>query len=130
MSSFLISICIPAYKRTDFLQRLLDSISIQTFPDFEVIVSDDSPDEAVGRLCAQYSSRFTLHYFRNERSLGTPENWNAAVKQAGGTWIKIMHDDDWFADTSIVFPPMQDAACRASGISGFIFSAYCDIFSR
>ena len=40
----LISICIPAYKHPDFLKRLLDSISIQSFRDFEVIISDDSPD--------------------------------------------------------------------------------------
>ena len=43
----LISICIPAYKRIDYLQKLLDSISIQTFKDYEVIVTDDSPDESV-----------------------------------------------------------------------------------
>jgi glycosyltransferase involved in cell wall biosynthesis len=43
----LISICIPAYKRTEFLQRLLDSIDIQTFKNFEVIVTDDSPGNDV-----------------------------------------------------------------------------------
>ena len=37
----LISICIPAYKHPDFLKRLLDSISIQSFKNFEVIISDD-----------------------------------------------------------------------------------------
>ncbi|MGZ5190970.1 MAG: glycosyltransferase family 2 protein, partial [Flavisolibacter sp.] len=34
-----VSICIPAYKRPDFLIRLLDSIRVQTFKDFEVIVT-------------------------------------------------------------------------------------------
>jgi glycosyltransferase involved in cell wall biosynthesis len=93
----LISICIPAFKRTDFLQRLLDSIAMQTFRDFEVIVTDDSPDLAVKTLCEQYKERLPLSYFRNERPLGTPENWNEAVRRANGEWIKIMHDDDWLA---------------------------------
>lgn len=37
------SICIPAYKRSDFLARLLDSILVQTYCLCEVIVTDDSP---------------------------------------------------------------------------------------
>jgi glycosyltransferase involved in cell wall biosynthesis len=39
-----ISICIPTYKQVDKLEVLLRSIDSQTFRDFEVIVSDDSPD--------------------------------------------------------------------------------------
>ena len=32
----IISICIPAFKRIEYLRRLLDSIAIQTFTDYEV----------------------------------------------------------------------------------------------
>ena len=42
-----ISICIPAYKNTTYVGRLLDSISEQTFTDYEVVVTDDSPDDSV-----------------------------------------------------------------------------------
>jgi len=122
----LISICIPAYKNTDFLRRLLDSIATQHFRDFEVIVSDDSPDQAVGHLCAQFSSLFTLHYFRNERALGTPENWNAAARKATGKWIKIMHDDDWFAGEHSLSAYAQ--AIDADPDTAFILSANRDIF--
>jgi glycosyltransferase involved in cell wall biosynthesis len=122
----LISICIPAYKNIGFLQRLLDSVAIQRFRDFEVIVTDDSPDDAVRQLCQEYTSHFDLHYFRNSRQLGTPENWNEAVRQARGEWIKIMHDDDWFAneDSLAGFA----AAIRTHSGAYFFFSAYRDIF--
>ena len=43
----LISICIPAYKNTSFLKRLLESLLQQTYTHFEVILSDDSPDDTV-----------------------------------------------------------------------------------
>jgi glycosyltransferase involved in cell wall biosynthesis len=122
----LISICIPAYKNIEFLQRLLDSISMQLFRDFEVIVADDSPDGSVGRLCEEYAGRFTLHYFRNEQPLGTPENWNEAVRKASGQWIKIMHDDDWFPDAG----SLGEFARAIAGNPGssFIFTAYRDVF--
>jgi glycosyltransferase involved in cell wall biosynthesis len=122
----LLSICIPAYKRVDLLRKLLDSIDIQTFRDFEVIVTDDSPDDTVTRLCAAYQEKFPLHYYRNERALGTPENWNEAVRHATGEWIKIMHDDDWFADSDSLSEYVK--AIGAHPEAAFIFSAYRDVF--
>jgi glycosyltransferase involved in cell wall biosynthesis len=120
-----VSICIPAYKRTDFLKRLLQSIVVQSFPDFEVIVTDDSPDESVMYLCEQYQYKFALRYFRNPQLLGTPENWNEAVRRANGVWIKLMHDDDWFTNEDSL-RHFSDAV-QSNPESFFFFSAYRNI---
>jgi glycosyltransferase involved in cell wall biosynthesis len=90
-----ISICIPAYRQADKLHKLLKSIEIQTVKPFEIIVSDDSDDEAVEQLCKQ--SDLPLRYFRHTPALGSPENWNFAIQQASGDWIKLMHHDDYFS---------------------------------
>ena len=37
-------------------------------------------------------------YYKNIKVLGTPENWNESIRKAKGAWIKLMHDDDWFAN--------------------------------
>ena len=95
----LISICIPAYKRAAYLQRLLKSIATQTFKDFEVIVTDDSPDDTVSEILQKYQKFFKTKYKKNLTTLGTPENWNEGLRMADGKWIKIMHDDDWFASS-------------------------------
>ncbi len=121
----LISICIPAYKHPDFLKRLLDSISIQSYGNFEVILSDDSPDQEVERLANLYSSKFPIKYFHNSVPKGTPGNWNQAICQAGGTWIKLMHDDDWFSDKESLLQFVK--AIELNPGSGFIFSAYKNI---
>ena len=122
----LISICIPAYKRIDFLQRLLKSIAVQEFRDFEVVVTDDSPDENVQILCTEYSSKFLLFYYRNEQPLGTPENWNEALRKANGQWIKLMHDDDWFSD-QYSLKNFADETARNPDAS-FFFSAYTNLY--
>lgn len=136
-SSPLISICVPAYKRIDFLKRLLDSIARQRFRDFEVIVTDDSPGAAkdvlkagadleVSELCESYVGQFPLRYFRNAQPLGTPENWNEGIRLSQGQWIKIMHDDDWLADDDSL--GSFAAAIDANPAASFIFSAYRDVF--
>jgi glycosyltransferase involved in cell wall biosynthesis len=120
-----ISVCIPAYKRASFLKRLLDSIAIQSFRNFEVVVTDDSPDGEVQELCGRYREAFPLAYYRNETALGTPENWNEAIRRARGEWIKMMHDDDWFADKHSL--ELFAAAIDAAPDPSFFFSAYRNV---
>ncbi len=92
-----ISICIPAYKRTLYLTRLLNSIEVQSYKNFEVVVTDDSDDEQVADLCKTFASSFTLHYYKNPLQLGAAANWNQCLGLGSSEWLKIMHDDDWFA---------------------------------
>jgi len=117
----LISICIPAYKNVSFLKRLLDSIVLQSYPYYEVIIADDSPDDSVQQLSDQYAQQFpVLHYQRNLPAHGMPENWNTVTTQAKGAWIKIMHDDDWFLTPDA----LARFAAKTDTTSDFIFSNY------
>jgi glycosyltransferase involved in cell wall biosynthesis len=96
-NSPLISICIPAYKRIHYLKKLLESISKQTFKEYEVVITDDTPDGSVENFVKEFRGIERIYYYNNEPTLGTPENWNEAIRKAKGVWIKLMHDDDWFS---------------------------------
>lgn len=121
----LISICIPAYKRTDYLQRCLESIARQTFQDFEVVITDDSPDDSVQDLCRAFPE-LPIRYFRNQPALGTPANWNKGLSLAEGEWIKLMHDDDWFREDF----SLQDFVRATDLNTPFIFSGYRNVSPR
>ncbi|HEY2347593.1 MAG TPA: glycosyltransferase family A protein [Puia sp.] len=121
-----ISICIPAYKRISFLKRLLDSIEIQTYRDFEVVVTDDSTENEVADLCLSHSLSPVIRYFKNKTSLGTPENWNESIRRASGEWIKLMHDDDWFL-TSHALKEFETAV-RLNPGRNFFFCEYTNVF--
>ncbi len=94
----LVSICVPAYQQVAYLKKLLDSVLLQDFKNFEVIITDDSPDDSVQRLVGKYLIDSRFRYFKNTPALGTPQNWNEAVCRANGKYIKIMHHDDWFTE--------------------------------
>ncbi|HSC55379.1 MAG TPA: glycosyltransferase [Phnomibacter sp.] len=115
------SICIPVYKNVQYVGRLLGSILEQSFTDFEVIITDDSPDNAIEIwLKAQYNDD-RIHYYKNHVALGTPENWNEGIRHAKGEWIKLMHDDDWFASPDAL-QLFHDVATQQN--LKFIFAAY------
>lgn len=124
MAEPLISICIPAYKRVEFLKRLLDSIAIQQFRDFEVVISDDSPANEVKELIALYST-LPIIYKKNPIALGTPANWNHAIRSASGKWIKLMHDDDWFCSPESL---KEFAKAATETETSLIFSAYSNYY--
>lgn len=90
-----VSVCIPAYRQTRYLRRALDSLREQAFEDFEIVLTDDSPDDEVEVFLKAYAFGPRLRYFRNPTPLGTPQNWNEAVRRSGGGLIKILHHDDW-----------------------------------
>jgi glycosyltransferase involved in cell wall biosynthesis len=94
-----VSICIPAYNQVVFLKNTLDSILSQSYQDYDVVITDDSTTDDVENLVGEYDFKGKLHYYRNESSLGSPQNWNAAISKAQGQYIKILHHDDWFSTT-------------------------------
>lgn len=93
-----VSICIPAYKQVAFLRQTLKSVSEQRFTDYELIITDDSPDDSVETLLAEFDFGGRMRYVRNATQLGSPENWNAALRLASGDYLKILHHDDNFTD--------------------------------
>lgn len=123
--SIKISICIPSYNRIHYLERLLDSILIQTFKDFEVVITDDSNDSSVRHLLEKYAGKLPIAYYQNTIALGTPENWNEGIRKAKGNWIKLMHDDDWFAHENSL--QMFYEVTLKNPECSFIFSAYNNI---
>ena len=98
-----VSICIPAYRDREGLERLLKSIVEQTFTDHEVIVSDDVAGANAASLedfVSSYSKKLgNKLIYKKHISTGRPgDNWNSSIEGASGEYIKMMLHDDWFAD--------------------------------
>jgi hypothetical protein len=92
-----ISICVPTYERTQWLPRMLASIEKQAYRDFEVIVTDNSLSDNIKDFLASYTANFHIKYIKNATSMGMARNMHEGAKYAQGSWIKILHDDDFFA---------------------------------
>lgn len=93
-----LSIVIPCYEMMgegeNFLKHSLEIIKRQSFKDFEVIVSDNSDDDAIKNLCKKYSF---VRWFRSKK-YGISANTNYGMKKAKGELIKFLFQDDFLYD--------------------------------
>lgn len=90
-----LSIIIPVYNVEKYLQKCLQSISIQTFRDFEVILVNDGSIDCSQSICermCEIDSRFQLI---NQSNAGAGSARNNGIKYAKGTYICFIDSDDW-----------------------------------
>lgn len=89
------SIGMPVYNGEKYLQPALDSILNQTFTNFELIISDNASTDNTSEICKRYAQRDNrIRYYRNQRNLGAPMNFNLTVKLSKGKYFKWAAADD------------------------------------
>lgn len=91
-----VSICIPSFNQIEFLKKCIQSVLIQDYLDYEIIISDDSTNDDAKLYIESLNNIKNIFFFRNTPPLGSPENWNACISKAKGEYIKILHHDDFF----------------------------------
>jgi glycosyltransferase involved in cell wall biosynthesis len=88
-----VSFCFSTYKRPEYLKSTLQSILLQSYNDFEVIVSDNDTEGSGGPVVASFNdSRFI--YQVNEENLGMKKSFNRSLGRASGKYIVMIADDD------------------------------------
>ena len=90
----LVSICIPAWERTDLLVEAVRSCLAQTYRNIEVVIADDSRSDTVAAALKPFASDQRVRYYRNPRRLGQAGNVNRLFELARGDRLMLLHDDD------------------------------------
>jgi glycosyltransferase involved in cell wall biosynthesis len=96
-SNPVVSIIVPCYNQGKFLQQALESISAQTFTNWEcIIVNDGSTDtetELIGQKFSKDDDRFS---YIEQANSGVSAARNAALDICKGKYIRFLDADDWF----------------------------------
>jgi len=98
-SNPLVSIVIPTYKRPQFLERAITSITQQTHENWELLVVDDNEEESDFRreteqLMAAYASHPRVRYLKHQKNRGGSAARNTGIENARGEYIAFLDDDD------------------------------------
>ncbi len=92
MMSVHVSVIVPLYNKSAWIERCLDSIARQSYRDFEVIVVDDgSTDDGVKKVENRANERIRLI---RQANAGPGPARNRGVREARGELIAMLDADD------------------------------------
>ncbi|NDV66278.1 glycosyltransferase family 2 protein [Bacteroides sp. 224] len=86
------SIIIPVYNRPDEVDELLQSLTLQTFKDFEVIVVEDGSGILCKEVVDSYTDRLDIKYFYKPNS-GPGQTRNYGAERSKGDYLIILDSD-------------------------------------
>ena len=86
------SIIVPVFNRPNEVDELLNSLTNQSFKDFEVIVVEDGSKVPCKDVCEKYADILVLRYYYKENS-GPGQSRNYGVERANGEWLIVLDSD-------------------------------------
>lgn len=91
----LFSILLPTYKKR-YLKECIDSVLLQSYPYWELIIVNDASPEDIDAIVHAYSDP-RIRYYTNAQNFGAKrlvEQWNYCLSLAKGEYVLCIGDDD------------------------------------
>lgn len=94
-NAVVISVIILTYNREGMVDRAIESISRQTFRDFELIVVDNGSEDDSGKIADRFAREDNRIQVIHKEKGNIGSGRNAGLDAACGDYIAFVDDDDW-----------------------------------
>ena len=119
----LISVLIPNYNYVRYVATAVDSALAQTYPNLEVVVSDNcSTDGAWELLNERYGADPRVRLHQNERNLGMARNFDRLMELARGEYVLCLSSDDFLLPPHVA--RLEEVFRRDPGLDVVYCNAY------
>lgn len=120
MNHDLISVVVPVYNASHYIEKTIQMVQAQTYTNWELILVDDcSKDDSVHKIEAFLQDE-RIHLLKQETNQGAAAARNRGIKEAGGEYLAFLDADDvWLPEKlekTIGFAKKNSA--------NFVFTAY------
>jgi glycosyltransferase involved in cell wall biosynthesis len=96
--SELISVILPTYNRALDLKKAIDSVLIQSYKNFELIVVDDGSKDETFKIIDQIKDK-RVSLIKHETNKGAAASRNTGIKASKGNYIAFLDSDDtWHSE--------------------------------
>lgn len=92
-----ISVIVPIYNvKEQYFKKCMQSITIQTYPNIEIILINDGSDEECKKIINEYVKKDErVIYIEHQKNQGISQARNSGIKIAKGEWIIFIDADDY-----------------------------------
>ena len=90
-----VSIIVPVYNVYEWLDPCMESVTGQTFSDFEMILVDDGSTDGSGEKCDWWAGKDRRVRVIHKENEGPSKARNLAMREAAGDYLVFLDADDW-----------------------------------
>jgi hypothetical protein len=94
-----VSVVIPCFNDSEFVEQAIDSILSQTYKCYEIIVVDDGSNIETKNVLKTISSKITKLII--QENLGQSTARNVGIRESKGEYIVVLDSDDHFESTFV-----------------------------
>ena len=96
----IITIGLPVYNGEQSIRKVLDSILCQTYPDFELIISDNASTDSTLAICEEYARNDKrIQIIKQKKNIGLFPNFEFVLNRAKNKYFVWISADDWWEPT-------------------------------
>ncbi len=93
------SIIMPVYNQAEYVARAINSLVLQSFAAWELIIVNDGSTDSTKEVLTEYYSNDRIRYIENQKNLGLGKCLNIGIGQAKYDYIAYLPSDDvWHAN--------------------------------
>ncbi|MBD5261372.1 MAG: glycosyltransferase [Bacteroides sp.] len=99
----MVSIIIPVYNVSQYLDKCLISITTQTITDLEIILINDGSTDNSGEICEEWRKRDSRIKVYHKKNGGLSDARNFGIDKATGKYLTFIDSDDYVQQTFIEY---------------------------
>lgn len=96
------SIILPIYNVEKYLRPCIDSILLQTYKDYEIILVDDGSEDSSGHICDEYGEKYSCVEVLHKPNGGQSDARNHGLPYAKGDYVFFVDSDDYLIDNKVL----------------------------
>ena len=101
MTAELVSVIVPIYKVEKYLDRCVDSLVRQTYPNLEIILVDDGSPDRCPEICDQWARKDGRICVIHKPNGGVSSARNAGLETSSGEWVFFVDSDDFLPENAL-----------------------------
>jgi len=90
----MLSVVTVLFNSERFVRNFLDSYTLQSYHDFEIIIVDNNPDDREYKIAQSYN-KSAIKIYKNKINLGYANGINKAIEKSKGEFVLIVNIDSW-----------------------------------
>jgi len=91
----LLTVVIPVYNVEKYLKRCIDSILIQEWKNYDILLVDDGSTDNSPQICEDYVKAYDIISVIHKENGGLSEARNTGISNAEGEYVYFLDSDDW-----------------------------------